>query len=142
MISTLITAIFALVFSVAFAFRNHFQFVERNNTARFDDETEATQKKANTLWHMWQGVVHLSVIAAIAAYSFWQPVWLDCFLFWTMFWLMFETTLNLLNGDGLVHVGGGFIDELFARVPYGAFIKLATQILLVALTVLLYNWFP
>lgn len=140
--STLITALFAMVFSVAFAFRNHYQFVERNHTARFDDETEKTQQRANRLWHLWQGVVQCSVIAVIFLYSFWQPVWPDTLLFWAMFWMVFETTLNLLNGDGLVHVGGGFIDDVFARWYYGAFIKLGVQILLIAAVIFLYNFFP
>jgi hypothetical protein len=138
--STLITALFALTFSIAFAFRNHFQFMERNWFEQ--PEYRSYVARMNRNWHLWQGVVQCSVIAAIFLYSFWQPVWIDTLLFWAIFWLVFEESLNLLNGNGILYLGGGFIDSAFDRWKYGAVVKLILQLLFIAATVLLYNFFP
>lgn len=134
--TTLITVIYALVFAVAFAKRNNYQRIELLNY-RFDTERS---DKANNQWHWWQGVVQAAVVGAILCYSFLPPQWIDALLFLTLFWLVFDTVLGYLINGRIAYLGGGSIDGFFKRWNYGHVVKLLLQVILVLLTVVLYNF--
>lgn len=134
--STLITVIYALVFAIAFANRNNYQRIELLNY-RFDP---LRSDIANAQWHRWQAVIQAAVVGAIVLYSFFQPLWIDALLFVTLFWLVFDSTIGWLISGNIAYLGGGDIDGFFKQWKLGHVVKLLLQVILVLLTVVLYNF--
>lgn len=134
--STLLTFLFAVALGIAFAYRNNNQRIELLNY-RFDTERS---DKANTLWHWWQGAVHALVMLSILGYCFYPPVWVDTFLFIAVYWVVFDNLLGYLINGTLGYLGGGKIDGFFKRWNFGEALKLAVQLLVIALITVAYNF--
>ncbi len=106
----------ALVFTIAFSFRNKWQFRElalTKHTSGAKDEI----KKANSRWHTFQGMVKLSFFAMVGV-GLWSLISLPATLtYMAVFWILFDGLLNITGLDKpFFYVGKtAFIDKQFRR---------------------------
>lgn len=106
MTATIITIILCLFFPIAFAYRNHFQMLERDATS------ERMRKRFNRKWHSWQFWIQIAFYGVAAASVGWALA-----LFMALhFWILFDGITNIFLGKPFFYVGkSAAIDKFFRR---------------------------
>lgn len=126
--------VWVIAISVFFSMRNISQFKEMaapNGSPEKDI--------ANAEWHFFQGIVQFLIFSGVG-YAVHGFTWVGV-VFVTMlgaiFWIVFESHMNLFRKGTLTYLGGGVIDAFFRRYG-GAVVKFLIQCILVVGLIILY----
>ena len=92
------------------------------------------------LWHKYDAIYKVLLFGAIAILL--SQTIIDAMLYVLMFltarWVVFEITLNLLNGNKWYYIGSvGAIDSFFQRLSYPKTIMILVKIILIIVLIIL-----